>query len=192
MSGFDYERLALDHHGEPIDAFTTPGGVSAEIYKTWVYIRDPKAWRPGRFVAPTIAEFWHGSACYQDLYVFASRMPSKNGIFCAAWSGHGKSLTGMVGIGVYAWRNAAHVALRKMGREIKPGEPWEAAYGPAGDESFELHRMGDDYQTLEVIAAEEPSREELWAGIEPADLEGLREFLRGDDVPHELGRVRIP
>jgi len=193
MSGSDYERLSLNRRGRPIKELKTASGVVAEIYKNWVYIRDPKAWRPGRFIEPTIAEFRRGYMEYRDLNLLAEPMPGREGIFCAAWTCIGTELRGMVGIGVYAWRNAAHVALRKMGREILPGERWEGSYfgGPDGS-GFELRRMNLDYEVLEEISAEAPSDEELWAGIEPADIEGLREFLRGDGVPRELREVKIP
>jgi hypothetical protein len=107
--------LALSHDGKPMSGdFKTPLGIGAEIYKSWLYVRDPVAWREGGgFVKNTVMEVKMGSLHYMDLNIIAARGQEEfpESIYAAVWSGWDydeksrASFSGMVGIGTYGFKS---------------------------------------------------------------------------------------
>jgi hypothetical protein len=106
MALSDYDCLAVNERGEPVSggAIKSPLGVCVEIYKTWLYIRDEKAWNGGSFTKPTVMQIEQGALCYKDLRVRAKRGP-QDGVYAVAWwYGVGwKEVFGMAGCGVYGY-----------------------------------------------------------------------------------------
>jgi hypothetical protein len=122
----NWDVLALDEKNLPTNGiFTTPLGITAEIYKSWVYVSDPVAWRAGGgYMKDIVMCVGQGRFTYLDLHVLAAKNhpDDPEAIFCACWSGHeyeldGKpsSLQGMVGIGTYGFAdNGEWVGVRKQ------------------------------------------------------------------------------
>lgn len=83
MALSNWDTLALNEKGESTNGvFTSPLGVTVEIYKNWLYVRDPKAWQEGgSYVHPVVMEVQKGSFHYKDVQIEAIRGP-KNGIYC--------------------------------------------------------------------------------------------------------------
>lgn len=103
MALSNWDTLAIRSDGDIYGVLTTPAGVEVEIYKNWLYVRDPDAWREGRFTAPTIMEVTSGEITYRDLTVNAWRGP-QNGVFVVAIAGWRENPTAvMVGCGVYGF-----------------------------------------------------------------------------------------
>ncbi len=105
MALSNWDTFAVDLNGEAqAGFFVSPGGVKVEIYKNWIYVHDPKAWREmGGFVKDTVMEIGHGNVRYHDVHVTAIRGP-QDGVYVVCW--HEKyeqsklQLTGMIGCGV--------------------------------------------------------------------------------------------
>jgi hypothetical protein len=87
MALSDWDTMAVDAEGRPTSGlFVSRLGVEVEIYKNWLYIRDPKAWHEGGpFVEPTVAQVSSGSLTYKDVRIEAKRGP-KRGIYCVVTS----------------------------------------------------------------------------------------------------------
>ncbi len=105
MALSNWDTFALNHKGEASDGSFESHGTSAEIYKNWIYIRDPQMWREGlSYVEPTIMELNEGDLTIGKLHIRAVRGP-KSGIYAVVWTGHehDDSIQGMVGIGCYGF-----------------------------------------------------------------------------------------
>jgi hypothetical protein len=107
MALSNWDTMALTHEGEfSRGEFVSPAGVKVEIYKNWVYVHDPKAWRQhGCFCEPVVMELKEGVAHYMDVKILALRGPQR-GAYVVAWSGYkfNSTLTGMLGCGVYGYK----------------------------------------------------------------------------------------
>lgn len=106
MALSDYDHLAYDQTFASIPgSFTSPLGVSVDLYKNWVYIRDPRAWRDGTFVEPTVAQLLEGDLRYMDVGIKAKRGPQR-GIYLIVTSGYNYDDTfrAMIGIACSGWR----------------------------------------------------------------------------------------
>jgi len=87
MALSNWDTLALDLDGNPtVGSFTSPLEVTVEIYKNWLYVSDPKAWRPeGSFTKPVVAQLTEGTLRYQDLNIAAKRGPQQ-GVYAVIWT----------------------------------------------------------------------------------------------------------
>lgn len=87
MALSNYDSMAVNAKGEPTNGvFTSKLGVTVEVYKNWIYVRDPKAWQPGgSYIEPTVAQVEEGLLTYKDVHIAAKRGP-KNGIYCVVTS----------------------------------------------------------------------------------------------------------
>lgn len=109
MALSNWDTLALTHEGKSCNGvFVSPLGVTVEFYKNWVYVRDPQAWRSaGGWAEPTVMEVQHGELRYQDVHIQAWRGPQR-GIYAvvSAWNRTTDLYTGMVGCGVYGYKQS--------------------------------------------------------------------------------------
>ncbi len=105
MALSSWDTLAVDLNGEPQEGFfVSPDGVQVSIYKNWIYVDDPKAWREkGNFTKSTIMEMHHGDIHYHDVEIRAIRGP-QYGVYVACWhadySCKPAKFVGMIGCGV--------------------------------------------------------------------------------------------
>jgi len=111
----NWDTVAVDENGEPTDGrFTSPLGISVELYKNFLYVRDETSWRRGGpYVEPTVMSIDHGELIYLDVSVYAVRGP-KNGIYTAVWTGypHEPTWKAMVGIGCYGYDDDRWVGVQ--------------------------------------------------------------------------------
>lgn len=86
MALSNWDTLAVDEAGEPTNGvFASPLGVTVEIYKNWLYVRDPRGWQEGAFTEPTVMQVDSGHLIYKDVQITATRGP-KSGIYCVVES----------------------------------------------------------------------------------------------------------
>ena len=120
MALSNWDTLAVGLDGKPQSGFfVSPGGVEVSIYKNWIYVRDPKAWRDGgHFVKDTIMEINHGSVQYHDVEIQAVRGP-QSGVYVVCWHvnyGNGSDeptkYTGMIGCGVSGYEDEGWVGVK--------------------------------------------------------------------------------
>lgn len=106
MALSNWDTLAVNEEGKSITGtFISPSGVVVEIYKNYIAVRDPQAWKEGcGFSEPTIMVVNEGNFTYKDVQILATRGP-KEGIYLAVTSGHfsDKTLKCMLGIGCYGF-----------------------------------------------------------------------------------------
>jgi hypothetical protein len=83
MALSNWDSLSVDQAGNPTSGvFTSPLGVSVEVYKNWLYVRDEKAWVAGAFSRPTVMEVQAGNIRYKDVHIHAVRGP-RSGVYAA-------------------------------------------------------------------------------------------------------------
>lgn len=117
MALSNWDTLAVDLNGEPqAGSFTSPGGVEVRIYKNWIYISDPQAWREkGGFVKDTIMEIQHGTVRYHDVEIQAIRGP-QYGVYVVCWHADHDSkptkYTGMIGCGVEGYEDENWIGVK--------------------------------------------------------------------------------
>jgi len=87
MALSNWDSMAVNAKGEPTNGvFVSKMGVTVEIYKNWLYLRDPDAWREGGpYVEATVAQIDNGSFQYKDVHIAAKRGP-KGGVYCVVTS----------------------------------------------------------------------------------------------------------
>lgn len=105
MALSDFDLLAVNEKGKPINGVhMSPLGVIVEIYKNWIYIKDPKAWRKeSGWTKPTIMKIDNGSFFYLDVYGVVLRGP-QGGAFVVVWHLDKRNRPhGMIGCGTRAY-----------------------------------------------------------------------------------------
>lgn len=104
MALSSWDTLAFTIGGPSVATLTTPMGVTVEIYKNWLYVRDPESWRTGAtHRTPVVMQAERGDFVYQDLWVDSVRGP-QCGVFMVA--GYGNRMDpkhALAGCGVYGW-----------------------------------------------------------------------------------------
>ena len=116
MALSNWDTFTIDQAGTPTEGdYVSPGGVEVTIYKNWLYIRDPKAWRAGGFTSPTVMQITSGIVHYYDVEIVALRGP-QNGVYvCAYTQTYAEkaqpAVTGMLGVGVYGYDNDEWVGV---------------------------------------------------------------------------------
>jgi hypothetical protein len=87
MALSNWDTMAVNAKGEPTNGvFTSKLGVTVEIYKNWLYLRDEKAWQEGgRFVKSTVGQIESGVLTYKDVSIVAKRGP-QGGVYCVVKS----------------------------------------------------------------------------------------------------------
>jgi hypothetical protein len=86
MALSDFDLLAVNEKGKPTNGVhVSPLGIRVEIYKNWIYIQDPKAWRKeSGWTKPTIMKIDSGSFLYLDVCGIVLRGP-QGGAFVVVW-----------------------------------------------------------------------------------------------------------
>ena len=105
MALSNWDTLAVDLNGKAqAGFFVSPGGVRVEIYKNYVHIHDPKAWREeGGYVKHVVMVIKYGDLHYCDVEIRVIRGP-QDGVYVVCWhenyDGEQPEYTGMIGCGV--------------------------------------------------------------------------------------------
>lgn len=139
MALSNWDTLAIDLDGNPTNGVfkSQRSGATVELYKNWIYVRDPKAWREGdgRYVNDVVLEIQHGSLCYQNIHIAAMRGPQQ-GVFVVCWTvdynEKPAKYEGMIGCGVYGFDNEDWVGVTKESLDFL--KEWITKGEPAWDE----------------------------------------------------------
>jgi hypothetical protein len=104
MALSDYDTLALTVDGPCDGKFVSPLGVEVVVYKNWLYVRDPVAWRPGGpFIQSTVMQISEADLYYLDVCIRARRGP-QSGVYTLVTTGSNyaadRPFRAMVGCGV--------------------------------------------------------------------------------------------
>lgn len=127
MAVGDYDAMSIgfgELENKNRSCITSPLGIEAEIYKTWVYIRDEKAWQDGgMFVHPTVMEIRQGEILYKDLRIEIEK-DEDHVIYCKIQYGyeHRKDKEpygGIYGVGMYGEVENEHMDKLKKIYNIK-------------------------------------------------------------------------
>ena len=112
MAFGNYADFAVNEKGERCLAIIkSPLGVEVEIYKTWLYVRDERAWvEGGGYIKPTVMRVEEGRFHYKDVSIIAKRGPQSGVYAVVFWIIRSPEpiydVFGMAGCGVYAYNEA--------------------------------------------------------------------------------------
>lgn len=118
MALSNWDTLAFDKNGKPTNGIFQCKGITAEIYKNWLYIHDPHAWeKDGRFCEDTIMQIYHGEVDYKTIQIIAKRGRQAS-ILCVVYSWDynkpkAKQYEFMIGCGVYGYRGGKWVGVEE-------------------------------------------------------------------------------
>lgn len=177
MALSNWDTLAVNLNGETqAGFFVSPGGVRVEIYKNWVYVHDPKAWREGQFAKDTIMEIHYGNIRYHDMEIRAIRGPQE-GVYVVCWHENYENkqteYTGMIGCGVSGYNGEDWVGVTSDSVEFL--QKWIG----------KNERMWTDEEVSQMM------RDLLNPKIDPQDWKReLREEYTFD-FPEEIARVKL-
>lgn len=113
MALSNWATLSWNENGEPCEGKIEAEGITIEIYKNWLYVRDEKAWREGAaFIKPTIMEIAEGQIEYHRFKIIASR--GKNNELFVVTEYYSKDHTEkkqLIGIGAYGFDDDNYVGV---------------------------------------------------------------------------------
>ena len=120
MALSNWDILSINHNNDHTNGvIRSKLGVTVEIYKNWLYVKDVIAWQSGSgYSKPTIAEIHSGNLIYKDIAIHAERGPQQ-GIYCIVhtpvWptDKNDKKLNLMVGIGCYGYTKNKWVGVHQ-------------------------------------------------------------------------------
>ncbi len=188
MALSNWDCLAFDETGQPSNgSFPGFGEDRVEIYKNWLYIRDPDLWRPNKYMKPTIAEISHGDICLSGVHIRAVRHDLQNSIFAFVsfrkYSGEGPQTKYFCGIGCYGYQNQIEKLARDLGVDLTgiPDERILESTDYSEKSGKKIHRllilhpdgMGKDQYALETTL-DDDSYEPQFVGV---TVETYRAFI---------------
>ena len=105
MALSNWATLAWDENGKPCNGRLEAEGITIEIYKNWLYVRDEKAWKEGgMYIKPTIMEIAEGQIEYYRFRIIASRGKNNELFVVAEYSAKDQKETKqLMGIGAYGY-----------------------------------------------------------------------------------------
>ena len=113
MALSNWATLSWNENGEPSEGKLEVEGITIEIYKNWLYVRDEKAWKEGSmFIKPTIMEIAEGQIEYHRFKIIAHR-GKNNELFVVAEydSKDFKEKKQLIGIGAYGFDDDNYVGI---------------------------------------------------------------------------------
>lgn len=187
MALSNWATLAFDINGKPCNGTfkNEKSGAVVELYKNWVYVRDPRAWHEegSDFVKPTVAQINEG-----DIYVFGFHIHAirgrQNAIFTVGEMRDPKSEDYkhiyFGGIGCSGFMNTPLEVLKSLGREDE--------YDPEDDHWMQgmgggLHTIANVKTGLNITYWDESvlgpydDRFDKWVGVEQQTLADFFSYL---------------
>jgi len=174
MALSNWATFAIDQNNKMFGGDFMANGVSVEIYKNWLYIRDPAGWTDhGAFSKPVVMEVQSGDINYKGIEIYAERGP-KEGVYCVISTGyvHLNSFRFIVGIGCYGYE----------------GEDWvgvdvaEIAFLRAMLDRMDDHRFRD----VDLDGGRQYNQGDLYIASKLGFAGGVPATVPGDAAPEPL------
>jgi hypothetical protein len=180
MALSNWDTLAVDETGQATNGvFESPLGVKVQIYKNWLYVTDPRAWREGgAFVANTIMEVNEGYLRYLDISIWAKR-GLKNGVYAVVWTHKYNpfEVKCMIGIGCSGYKDQVEEQLKKLGRLLECSDAWCSGSGSDGKHFIHNFETGE-YIVYHDEKTDGPyDYDDDWTGIEQSEIDFLKKEI---------------
>ena len=104
MALSNFDTLAIDQDEVSVLGVFEYQGITAKIYKNWLYIGNEAGyWPDSGYTKPFIMTIYEGLVTYGSVQIWAVRGP-QDGIYCTVWSSNHKGTPKtMIGCGVYGY-----------------------------------------------------------------------------------------
>lgn len=189
MALSNWDTFSIDHNNKSCNGVfvsKTVPGVSVEIYKNWLYLRDKKSWRKKTaYIKPTIMEINSCSLNYMGIHIYAKRGP-KYGVYCIIEEHDYNSKTkrvfnynAMIGIGCEGYKDPVYEYFKEKNQLDKyESGGWHSGSGNCNENHEWVHFI-ENCETKEYIELTEEQYEEYsaWVGVEQEELDFLQEML---------------
>lgn len=111
MALSNWDHFGITNTGEFASSVKSNLGYSIELYKNWLYVRDPQAWQEGAgYISPIVMEIREGDFNYKQHRIIAKRGP-QNGIFTVILKPYADTPEIFVGCGVYGYEGDQWVGV---------------------------------------------------------------------------------
>ena len=187
MALSNWDTLAFDTDGQPCDGVLEGfDGASAEIYKNWLYVRDPKMWHEKRgFIEPTIAQIDSGEVTISEFTIHATRHSEQEAMFVlvACHRYEPRDVRWMAGIGCSGYSNPSEAIARAAGVDLTVWQP--ISYGSSGGGGEEPHHIvvceaaDGRSETFAVPMKPEDELEAQWIGVTEETRDAFFAWLGG-------------
>lgn len=195
MALSDYVHMAFDTNGKPCGSdFAFKSGFKAQLYKNWVYLHHPRAWKTLKkpsYIKDTIAQINSGSMTIGDVYMYLERTKDKKGCMVFMYtSNYSKKKTTheiFSGMAVSGWDDEIMLNLKRLGRPESERHDfeWSTSSGPGDEHQMIKHAKGT-FKTLEEIDIPPTDYESLWLGIDKNRLDEFHTFLKSVCEDHGM------
>lgn len=169
MSLSEWDTMALDATGTPSRGRVESEGVSIEIHKNWLYLRDARSWAADQpFTNNVVAQIHEGELQYKKFRILARRGP-QDGVFALVEVGYETNRQILAGCGVNGYSNPT----------------W-----PCGHQDVASQVCGPDFEGSVCGHCEGPTVEPEWVGVTAESRDFLAamivERLREDPVASSI------
>jgi len=202
MALSSWDTMAFDSEGKPSGgSVDLPDGASLEIYKNWLYVKNPKLWRKGQqFTSHVIAQIEHGNVTVSGFEIHAVRHQAQDSVFCFAshreYTGKGKKKYDthqdyyLAGIGCYGFKSEEEWLKEKHPKIYASIDPecWDdnkymmsTSHGPNDEWGYEWYGRGKrKHKSLKMSAKgiERPGMDEYWTGVLPSTAAAFFKWLK--------------
>ncbi len=194
MALSNWDSLSFGPDGKPSNGVfeSVKGSSSIEIYKNWVYLRNPKMWQErSSYTKPTIAEIQSADISFDTLVIKAERHDSQNAVFVFASEfiyeeGKPSNSRYFAGIGCYGFKDEVKLILKKLGR-LKDYEKfmWSTSSEYNGQKATQhfLHGSKEDKhgkydlkKSIKIPYKAIPI-EKLWEGVNKTTIKAFWKWL---------------
>lgn len=179
MALSDWDTLAFDQDGNACAGIIKGAdGANVEIYKNWLYVRDPQTWTPeSQFVEPTVANVNDGTVDIAGFHIEASRHSEQQAIFALIVHSDSNEPRWMAGIGCSGYSDPTEAIARAA--KVDLGKWEEIRYGSRHGPNGNFHMLycfsGDRMQEFQV-----PWNDDLeaqWIGVLPETRDAFFAWL---------------
>lgn len=191
MALSDYVHMAFDTNGKSCgSSFAFKNGFSPELYKNWIYLHHPRAWKTLKnptFIKDVIAQINSGSMTIGDIYMEVERTKDGNGCMVFMYTSNHKNKKATYeifsGMAVSGWADEILVNLRKLGRPESERHDFEwMTTSGTGDDGKPYNQMNKHekvtFKKIEDITIPPTDYDALWLGITKERLAEFHTFIK--------------
>jgi hypothetical protein len=198
MALSDYDTLSFDHKLRPTNGVfkSKYSKVSIEIYKNWLYIRDPEAWKENEhnsFVSPTVGQICSSGITYYKGIEIITHIGKRNEIYCIVTEtkyhkNNKHSTYRMCGIGCYGWKTRIKEYLEtKLGFKNVRESDW-GYYGEGNKKGWTDFVYNQTKKSVNAAAKKKKAPKaykvakdfelNVWTGVDQEMINNLKNLIR--------------
>lgn len=190
MALSDYAHMAFDSDGKSCDShFAFKNGFAPELYKNWVYLHHPRAWKTLKkpsYIKDTLAQISSCNMTMGDVVMIVERTKDHRGCLVFMYTSHYHKNKPtehefFSGMAVYGWDDEVMLNLKRLGREAERNKfEWHTSteYSGKKTKNFLVKQHKKTYKVIEQISIPATDYDTLWLGINDDRLKEFHAFIK--------------